>query len=493
MSDFLDANEAHQAGRLPKDPLADAQPCDDDNESAPTPDLPPFPLECFPPELAQLVRDYSDWFLVAPEMAALPMLGALAMSLGPRFKVRGKGMEAAARAWFLLVARSGQGKTPTAKAVLTPIGEFDKQLREEFERESAEFARQEKSRKKDPNRADPAAPIRQPYLLTDATPEALLQRLATAKEHALILAPDEGRHFFAVLDGYRKTSGLGRTVILQLWGDGAVRQARKDKPPIEIDDPFLIFSSGIQPSVLGEVGFASEDGLFPRFLTAHASEREEEQAIGEEPEGAQRRWAEFLSFAREVGNEAQGARVLTEELADFFDGICCTYKRIAREQSEQGNGLLGSMYAKASEHFLRFVALLHGAEVVAARVRGVQDPPGPTQQTLDLAEKLLEYFLLHGAHTARLVLSTPPKVERNLTKEERVLLAGFRAILSVGDSLTLTPSQWLGRLNQAGAKQRSSAALGKALTRLKVSPLKGLVITQEPRGANRSWTVKRTE
>ena len=99
-----------------------------------------FPLEIFPKELQDIIKDLKENNNFAEEFTALSMLYAVGLAVGNTMHVQAKKTWNVNTAlWLLFVARSGLGKSPPMKVILAPFYDVDSKLNSEFKQQLEEF------------------------------------------------------------------------------------------------------------------------------------------------------------------------------------------------------------------------------------------------------------------------------------------------------------------------------------------------------------------
>jgi hypothetical protein len=152
------------------------------------------------------------------------------------------------------------------------------------------------------------------------------------------------------------------------------------------------------------------------------------------------------------------------------------------------------MYGKAGTHVVRKIALLHGAEIVGKKISPVTATVEGVAVSIETVKKsieLVEYFLVHGAEAARLMVC-PPEDGFEVARGDDEILHLLRSDLRGDEEREATPSEWADRLNRSAGDGTalSPEQVGHAFTRLRETRGSCFVF-EKSRGRVRSWKVRR--
>ena len=210
----------------------------------------PFPVNAFPPKIADFVQYASAAHCVDPAFLGLPVCVVTAAAIGNLFRLRLKQkFEVPAVLWGAIVAGSGTNKSAPLRDVVAP-------LRRMIRIDEIE------------------APVLNPQsrmVMSDATLEAVIAKLATTP-HGLCLFRDELAGWTKGFDAYKKGGGGDEQAWIEFWNAHEYQLDRKtNSEESSISSAAVSVLGGIQPKVLAECfdpgKFAS--GLVPRLLIAH--------------------------------------------------------------------------------------------------------------------------------------------------------------------------------------------------------------------------------
>ena len=225
-----------------------------------------FPLDIFPEELQSFIKELKRTNNFAEEFTAMGILYVVGLAIGNSMHVQAKKMWNVNLAiWILFVARSGLGKSPPMKFLLTPIREQDKILNREYKQLLKEFQEYEALSKEEKENREPVQePKKLKHLFRDFTPERLTQSMEQNKRGIGVHSP-EFKEFFNNLDRYSKSGALQ---MLYSWFD----QEPHDRDTLSSDSsfslPLILLSGGITTKDFNEFRHSklSGQGFFERML-----------------------------------------------------------------------------------------------------------------------------------------------------------------------------------------------------------------------------------
>jgi hypothetical protein len=274
----------------------------------------PFPIEALPEPIGSYVGAAAKAMGCDASFVALPLLAALAASIGNTRRVRLKsGWCEPSILWAAIVGDSGTLKSPAyrlatsilkrkQKEALDAYQEAVRQHQQELLAFQADVkAWQGKGRKAgEPPPEAPPDPVPQRYIVSDTTVEALADRLQVAPR-GLLLAVDELSGWLQGFAQYKGGKGNDTAHWLSMFHADLLLVDRKTGPQktICVERAAVSIAGGIQPQTLrhclGREHF--DNGLAARLLLAY-------------PPRLPKRWTEAT-----VDDD------LTDRVAAVFDGL----------------------------------------------------------------------------------------------------------------------------------------------------------------------------
>ena len=286
-------------------------------------ELPPFPVESFPPAYADMIRELAEATQTDPAMAGTSALAVLAACSGghARIEIR-RGWVEPLCLFLGTVARPGERKSAIQSAMTRPLNQAEAEMgfAGEIERlaKQNEFEMAKKKAEKLANAAATAAvtaakpdateeqkaaaeaaekaaleaqaearaitvPTVPRLLADDVTPEAASSLLADNNGRIAIISAEGG--LFDILAG-RYANKVNLDPFLKGHAGDTIRVDRKGRAPEHVPNPALTLGLMFQPSVLTAIAenrdFAGR-GLLARFLYSRPESKVGQRKTGATP------------------------------------------------------------------------------------------------------------------------------------------------------------------------------------------------------------------
>ena len=248
--------------------------------------LPPFPVDVFPPWIADHVRQVARELQAPIDLPAMLAITALATCAAKRAEVW------LTRSWreqlclYLVVALPpGAGKSPVFGLILGPLVELETQLLAEalprIQDQETRRAVVEKQQRKaidkgettealmygDELRAMKVEP--EPRLFVDDVTVEKLGEMLREQNGRLALTSTEGGLFDQMIGRYSEKVKASLDPYLQMWSGDTVRVDRIGRGSVVIDKPALTIGVTVQPTVIAALAQRPElkgRGLTARFM-----------------------------------------------------------------------------------------------------------------------------------------------------------------------------------------------------------------------------------
>jgi replicative DNA helicase len=275
-------------------------------------DLPPFPLEALPPELADFVLACSEATQTPPDLVALQALAACSAALAKRVVVEVKpGYREPLNLFVATILPPGERKSAVMREVTAPLIAWESEARAAAAPAIARATQQWTiSKKRLDAVTDHAAKAktkeereqleleaqdlaeqhgkftipREPRIIADdATPEALGSLLSAHGGRMAIFSAEGG--VFSMMAG-RYSDSPSLDVYLKAHAGDEIRVDRKGRPSEQVTDPALTLGLAVQPAVLdalSEKPMLRGTGLLARFLYALPTSRIGHRSIDAQP------------------------------------------------------------------------------------------------------------------------------------------------------------------------------------------------------------------
>lgn len=230
-----------------------------------------FPIEVFP-KTAQFVICQTNHALKFPfDFIGSSMLFAASVAIGNTFRAGVKnGWSESATIYIALVGRAGTNKSHPLSFALKPIYDKDQRTFREYEHQRKEYDRAQNLPKKDREQQgiqEPVKPVWNKFLVSDFTPEALVDVLKF-NQRGIGVYVDELASWFKNFNRYN--SGSEEEFWLQSWNGKPINIDRKTGEPAFIPQPFISVGGTIQNGVLNQLAkdSRSQNGFVDRILFA---------------------------------------------------------------------------------------------------------------------------------------------------------------------------------------------------------------------------------
>ncbi len=326
-----------------------------------------FPADCFPPRIADYVRQVTEAHCVDESFVALPVLGVAAAAMGNVWRLQlKKGFIVPPTLWIGIVSASGTNKSG-------PLNEVTEPLRKNLPIIDVD----------DNNMMlNPQGRM----VVSDATLEAMIARLQE-NPRGLLVFRDELAGWVKSFNAYKKSGGDEQS-WLEFWGAKEYHMDRKtNNEQVRIPAASVCIMGGIQPKVLVDCfdpgKFAS--GLVPRLLITCPPATNIFWSEAEVADSANAEWKQavtwlrtrpFAAFDPNNGQFMPHVLTLTDEAkaayVTYFNLVSC---KISQMENEQARGFA----SKAREMAGRLTLIHRGLWLACKENQGktkMTDPVG---------------------------------------------------------------------------------------------------------------------
>ncbi len=382
--DWLENHDAVEPDELRRqvEALADAAEVWNPKPSKKTPKLKrfkPFPVEVLPEPMRCFVRAGAKALGCDVTFIILPLLAALASSIGATRRIRLKfTWTEPAVVWAAVVSESGTLKSPSQSLALSIVNrlqgfklqelpELVKQyhLDKAFWEVDMQNWKTKGRNKGEPMPEKPEEPTVERYVVSDITIEALVDRLNDSPR-GLLCGVDELAQWFGSLDAYRGGRGGDAAKWLSIHRAEALIVDRKTGPTKTVYVPFAAVGlcGGIQPETLKRVLGSEhvENGLLARLLVARPprqAKRWTEATIHPDVmKSMERLFGRLLALQFGTNQDDQPAPVDIPLSVDGKAAWVPFYNRHADKQNEQ-TGALAAAFSKLEGYAARLALVVH--------------------------------------------------------------------------------------------------------------------------------------
>lgn len=450
---------ALQAGVDPSDVQAAVDaPADADEETLVEQPYKPFPTDALPKVVEGYVRAASAAVdkNTPHAMVAVPMLAALASSIGSsaRIKLKSDWTEPPTL-WAVVCAPSGTTKSAAFKQAVSPVYGFEREAYNQY---------QERLQAWDPD-SDEAKPVQERYRIGDATPEAVA-KILSENPRGVLLARDEVAGWIGSFDRYANGEA-----DLQFWieiFEGIpIPRDRAGEGNTSIFDPVVSVCGTTQPGTLkdklADVHF--DTGFAPRLMLCM-------------PPAPQKQWTE--------AGITEESRAAVDQMLMYLHGLAdeategpldCAVKGTAKrlwvdfynEQNAHINSLpegtiQRSVAAKCVTWAARLALVVHLARKASAEADGYEIDKASMQSGIRIAQWFYrETHRVHDELALRNAARDPLMRFLKALPDERFETAEAKAIAENEGIPRRTMYDWIGKLKEQGKIQKLKRGLYRKL------------------------------
>lgn len=227
-----------------------------------------FPIDVFPDAVVNIIEETHSALGFPKDFIAASILGASAIAIGNSCKIRLKlGFELTAVLYITLIGRPGTNKSHPLTFALRPISQRDAQNNQKYKLEKQEYDRiaaLPKQEKEELGITQGKKPRLEQMLLTDFTPEALLE-VHGFNPRGIAVYADELAAWVNNFNRYH--GGSEEQFWLSAWSCTPIAVNRKQGEPLRIEMPFIPVIGTIQPALLHQLAANRKDtGFLDRIL-----------------------------------------------------------------------------------------------------------------------------------------------------------------------------------------------------------------------------------
>ena len=399
------------------------------------PEVPKFPTDIFPDDLAELVRNVAETISGPEDFPSSAVMAVGGLGVGSTRRLAPPGLsnwEEPTILWNNLVCPSGSGKTPGQTPILGPIIAIHKEWKEIYEEEWKQYEEDQaiwksitlphwKKNCEDIRKAnnkpgavqqdmpdypdgEPKKPIRKKTHTSNVTVEKLIDE-TNANERGIMVHVDELAGLLTGMNQYHSGGGGNeRQLFLMFYNGFAEKNRVDDAKSVEPEYPHIMILGTMQPGALGHLVHEKEidDGFIGRWLFYYPTTPKVTYPGCDIDLDLLERWDDAvrrlytLDFERAVDGSIVGPKVLTmdneahAEFRNFYDSHWAEYNAMDED------GVFRAPWAKLSKTWTRVALIIHylrwsyGESVSPTRIDGI---------TAIRASRLIAYFKAHTKKT----------------------------------------------------------------------------------------------
>jgi hypothetical protein len=327
-----------------------------------------FPVDIFPKPIQSYILECNEKLSSNIDYMGCSMLWLISVSVGNTFEMEVKsGWIENPVLWISLVGHAGIGKTPSINNIIAPLIKINQREIKKYYKKLEEFEQYSQLTKKEQKEVVPVdKPKKSQFIANDITLEALVD-LHQESDNAVGVFKDELAGWLKDMNKYRAGSDL--EFWLSCWSGKAVNLNRMTRKGSYVDKPFIPVLGGIQPGILSQ--FYTEEnkdnGFMDRMLLSYPDavvEEYNENEISYEAltwyKDSVIGFFDSVSYITKRDKEGNIAPVTCR----FTDEAKAEWIRIfnqitSRQNSDDENEYLKSMYPKQKTYIPRFAILIH--------------------------------------------------------------------------------------------------------------------------------------
>ncbi len=380
-----------------------------------------FPLGALPMKIQRIVREANDCYGYPVDYLAGSMLVAVGLGVGNTHFARLKGKwDESAILFMALVGRPGACKSHPLNFAIRPFTELDGVATRAYVKACEEYERQRELPLKERSEPHPVVPVCKRFLISDATPEAMLL-IHSQNLRGICMWNDELAGWFKNFNRYNK--GSDEEYWLKLFNANPSFSDRKGvKNSVYISRPFISVVGTIQNGILNELaqGSRSSNGFIDRLLFVMPNYQDKQPWSDKEPTfDIEAAWAEIIERLVAIQYETDSDGNIIANILPFAPDAKARLYEWQRQNTEECNreecDALKGVYNKFDFHAIRFCLILQMARWAC----GEADRTNIDILSVENAISLVDYFKA-TARKVHAIIS-----EMSLTEQQRAIIAAL--------------------------------------------------------------------
>ncbi len=378
-----------------------------------------FPLGALPMKIQRIVREANDCYGYPVDYLAGAMLVTVGLGNTHFARLKGKWDESAIL-FMALVGRPGACKSHPLNFAIRPFTELDGAATRAYIKACEEYERQRELPMKERSEPHPVAPVCKRFLISDATPEAMLL-IHSQNLRGICMWNDELAGWFKNFNRYNK--GSDEEYWLKLFNANPSFSDRKGvKNSVYISRPFISVVGTIQNGILNELaqGSRSSNGFIDRLLFVMPNNQDKQPWSDKEPTfDIEAAWADIIGRLVAMPYETDDDGNIFAGILPFTPEAKSRLYEWQRQNTEECNreesDALKGVYNKFDFHAIRFCLILQMARWAC----GEADRTEIDLLSVENAISLVDYFKA-TARKVHAIIS-----EMSLTEQQRAIIAAL--------------------------------------------------------------------
>ena len=340
-----------------------------------------FPLGALPLKIQRIVREAHDCYGYPVDYLAGAMLVAVGLCIGNTHFARLKGKwDESAILFMALVGRPGACKSHPLNFAIRPFIELDGVATRAYVKACEEYERQRELPIKERSEPHPIAPVCKRFLISDATPEAMLL-IHSQNLRGICMWNDELAGWFKNFNRYNK--GSDEEYWLKLFNANPSFSDRKGvKNSVYISRPFISVVGTIQNGILNELaqGSRTSNGFIDRLLFVMPHNQDKQPWSDKDPAyDIEAAWAAIVGKLVDLPYKTDVDGNIIADILPFAPDAKARLYEWQRRNTEECNreecDALKGVYNKFDFHAIRFCLILQNGEMGLRRSRQDRNRP----------------------------------------------------------------------------------------------------------------------
>jgi|AntRauTorckE5430_2_1112549.scaffolds.fasta_scaffold13465_2 hypothetical protein len=378
------------------------------------------PIDVFPEEIQTIIEAIHDVYGAPNDFYLLGILATASAAIGNSLYVTDKrGEKQKASIYGCIVSPPSSGKSPSIDWCLKPLAEIEEGYRAEYTKAMSKYLAT-------PVEEREGEPQRETLYITDATTEALTERLSKNKT-GIVLHMDELIKWLRDMNKYR--SGSDDATFMHFWNYGSNVSLERVSKSLFCKNPFITIIGGTQPGRIEEFTkkHATDSGFFHRILFCYPESEIIDRNDKELKPIHYENYSRIIKEIHDIREWIETPKII--ELSNDANGLLTAYSnnilRPAMRDNQKTNTLWCEYLGKLEQYCLRFSLIL---ETLNRPAGGRADITIISEDTMEKAIKLTEYFKKMAArildYTDELVLKGTDKIISDILPDGIVFTTG---------------------------------------------------------------------
>ena len=314
----------------------------------------PFPVEVFPEQMRQIIRETHRCLNFSVDHIASSLLFVASIAVGNSVivEIKNEWVDKAIL-YIAIVGKPGTNKSAPLRYALKPLVDRDRKELQKYEKLRAAYEEALKMPAKE-RKIIPEEPEYKQIVLSDFTTEVLV-RQQKINPRSLAVYVDELIGFIKCFNKYR--SGNDEQVWTQLYNGGSVIVNRVSSQPLNIEDTCIGVIGTIQPGLLSEFAKGkTESGFVDRWLFAYPDDSAYPKLNKDQlDKNLSRVWSEIVEkiFKLPYKPDAKPVRLTR----DAMEAYSKWYNSLA-DQKNSSSSSFAEMATKMERYCIRFAIVL---------------------------------------------------------------------------------------------------------------------------------------